>query len=409
MGRFAWKNLLTRPMRTVLALVGLSIPILGVIGLFSLTGGLRSLVGDTLGKIQGVMVMRENVPSPVLSRLPSSVEADLKKIEGIRVVAPEIFDIAPPVEGRNVIGRSMADFVTQSGTKRFQSMIDMPIVQGQDIIAHQDLRSGVYPTALKDKGEGRFLMPSDIDSNRIVISRKIAREYPNADGTPKKPGDRLKIGGEDFEIVGLYETGSMLLDVVIVMDINTARKLLKTPDTQVSSYYVEMDDPILNDRVTEEIERRMPGIDARSMNEFMANFGMLMGQLDLFLLMTVSLALLVGVVGIVNTMLMSTTERFTEFGVLRTNGWSRMNLLTLVTAESAYLGLLAGLIGGVLALLGTSIANQFITGGLTLRVPAWLFALGVGLSVVTGTLGGLYPAWKASRMVPMDAIRLGAH
>jgi putative ABC transport system permease protein len=170
-----------------------------------------------------------------------------------------------------------------------------------------------------------------------------------------------------------------------------------------------MDDPILNDRVTEEIERRMPGIDARSMNEFMANFGMLMGQLDLFLLMTVSLALLVGVVGIVNTMLMSTTERFTEFGVLRTNGWSRMNLLTLVTAESAYLGLLAGLIGGVLALLGTSIANLFITGGLTLRVPAWLFALGVGLSVVTGTLGGLYPAWKASRMVPMDAIRLGAH
>ena len=59
------------------------------------------------------------------------------------------------------------------------------------------------------------------------------------------------------------------------------------------------------------------------MSEFMANFGMLMGQLDKFLLMTVSLALLVGVVGIINTMLMSTTERFAEFGVLRTNGWSQ--------------------------------------------------------------------------------------
>ena len=53
---FAWRNLLTRPLRTALALVGLSVPILGVMGLFSLSGGLRNLIGDTLNKIQGVMV-----------------------------------------------------------------------------------------------------------------------------------------------------------------------------------------------------------------------------------------------------------------------------------------------------------------------------------------------------------------
>ena len=408
MGRFAWRNLLTRPLRTALALIGLSIPILGVIGLFSLTSGLRSLVGNTLEKIQGVMVMRENVPSPVLSRLPASVGDQLRKIKGVRVVAPEVFDIAPPVEGRSVVGKTLSDFATQTGMKRFQSLIDMPIIQGQDIVAHQDLRSGVYPSALKEKGEGRFLTPSDINTNNIVISRKIAKDYRNNDGSQKKPGDTLKIGEELFPVVGIYETGSMLLDVVIVMDINTARKVLKTPVEQVSCFYVEMTDPAINDSVSNEIERTMPGIDARSMGEFMANFGMLMGQLDVFLLMTVSLALLVGVVGIVNTMLMSTTERFTEFGVLRTNGWSRSNVLTLVTAESAYLGLMSGVIGGLMALLGTSIANQFMTGGLTLRVSLPLFGLGVGLSLVTGTLGGLYPAWKASRLVPMDAIRLGS-
>ena len=81
------------------------------------------------------------------------------------------------------------------------------------------------------------------------------------------------------------------------------------------------------------------------MNEAQANFSSLMGQIDTFLLMTVSLALAVGIVGIINTMLMSTTERFVEFGVLRTNGWSQSNILTLVTLESAYLGLLAGLVG----------------------------------------------------------------
>ena len=130
------------------------------------------------------------------------------------------------------------------------------------------------------------------------------------------------------------------------------------------------------------------------MNEAQANFSSLMGQIDTFLLMTVSLALIVGIVGIINTMLMSTTERFIEFGVLRTNGWSQGNILALVTLESAYLGLLAGLVGCVLAWVGTLVANQFISGGMHLGMTPSLLALGIGLSVVMGTLGGLYPAWQ---------------
>jgi putative ABC transport system permease protein len=145
------------------------------------------------------------------------------------------------------------------------------------------------------------------------------------------------------------------------------------------------------------------------MNEFAANFGALMGSVDKFLMMTVSLALVVGVVGIINTMLMSTSERFIEFGVLRTNGWSKGNILALVTLESGYLGLFSGIIGCLLATLVALVANQFTSGGLRLLLPPWLFAVGIALSLVTGTLGGLYPAWRAARLVPMDAIRIGSH
>ena len=206
-------------------------------------------------------------------------------------------------------------------------------------------------------------------------------------------GDSLNIGGKPYKIVGLYETGSMLLDVVVVMDIETARKLLNFPEGMVSSYYVEATDPSLNDQLAQEIGRRLPeDVEARDMNAFLSNFAALMGQVDKFLLMTVSLALLVGVVGIINTMLMSTTERFVEFGVLRTNGWSKGNILTLVTLESAYLGLLSGVVGSLLAVLGLTVANQFLSGGIRLGLPPWLFAMGIGLSVITGTLGGLYPA-----------------
>ena len=59
--------------------------------------------------------------------------------------------------------------------------------------------------------------------------------------------------------------------------------------------------------------------------------------------------------------------------------------------------------------MGTTIANQFISGGVHLGVTPAMLGLGIGLSVVMGTLGGLYPAWRAARLVPMEAIRIGSH
>jgi putative ABC transport system permease protein len=402
MGVFAWRNLMTRPLRTTLALIGLSIPILGVMGLFSLSRGLRNMVGDTLSQVEGLMVLRENAPSPVFSDLKASIGERLRKIKNVRVVAPEVWKVAPNIEGQGMLTGLMRG-------KGAQSIFDQPVIQGQDIDAHQRLKSAVYPRAIKKNGEGRFLTSADKGTNRVVISRKIARDHPNPDGKPRKVGDTIRIADKPFEIVGLYETGSMLLDVVVVMDIGSARKLLGLSDETVSSFYVETDDPAANEQTAAAIETTVAGIDARSMSEFMANFGSLMGQIDKFLMMTVSLALVVGVVGIINTMLMSTTERFIEFGVLRTNGWSQANVLTLVTLESAYLGLLSGVVGCVLAWAGAAVANQFISGGVRLSLPPWLFGLGVALSIVTGTLGGLYPAWRAARLVPMDAIRIGSH
>jgi putative ABC transport system permease protein len=399
MGRFAWRNLRTRPLRTALALIGLSVPILGVLGLFSLSQGLRNMVGDTLSKVEGVMIVRENTPSPALSKLPADLGAKLRNIPGVRVVAPELWEIALNVEGKTLA----SGFIQGKG---MAAAFDQAVIQGEEIEPHLQLKSGVFSRAMK---EGRFLNTGDKGKPNIVISKKIARDHPDKQGQPREVGDTLHIGGKPFHIIGIYETGSMLLDVVIVMDIGTARKLLGTPEEVVSSYYVETRDPNTNEKVAAAIEKAIPNVDARSMNEFAANFGALMGSVDTFLMMTVSLALIVGVVGIVNTMLMSTSERFIEFGVLRTNGWSQGNILALVTLESGYLGLLSGIIGCVLATMVALVANQFITGGMQLLIPPWLFAVGIVLSLVTGTLGGLYPAWRAARLVPMDAIRIGSH
>jgi putative ABC transport system permease protein len=404
MGVFAWRNLLTRPLRTVLALVGLSIPILGVLGLFSLSNGLRDLVGDTLSRIEGLLVLRENAPSPVFSHIPLALVDELRTLPGIRSIAPEVWGLAPTVEGRGML---MNAIISKKGA--YASVFDQPVICGQDIVAHQNLRSAIFPRALKEHGEGRFLTPVDQGKPRVVISKKIAREHRGASSRPKQLGDSIRIGSKSYEIVGIYDTGSMILDVVIVMDIDMAREALNEPKDSVSCIYVEGKDPRKNSELSAAIEKLQSGVDARSMGEAQANFGSLMGQVDSFLLMTVSLALLVGVVGIVNTMLMSTTERFVEFGVLRTNGWSQANILSLVTLESAYLGLLSGLAGCALASSLIMLVNPLLGGGIHLSMTPALFSLGIGLSIVMGTLGGLYPAWRAARLVPMEAIRLGSH
>jgi putative ABC transport system permease protein len=416
MGRFAWQNLLTRPLRTLLALVGLSIPILGILGLHSLSDGLKNLVGDTLSRIQGVIVLREGSPSPVFSDLKASVETQLRALPDVTAVAPEVWKVAPSVNGKSLAGNVFRSAISGLGKKdpgqQMASILDQPVICGQDIAKHVGLKSAIFPRAMLKpaEGGGRFLMPGDEGTNRIVISTKIARD--NSDektGKPLKVGDSLQIGDKPFEIIGIYDTGSMLLDVVIVMDIATARKIGNVSNDTVSSFYVEGRDPANNDKLTQEIEQKIPTTDGRGINEIMNNFGGLMKQLDVFLLATVLLALLVGVVGIVNTMLMSTTERFAEFGVLRTLGWSRGDVLKLVTAESAMLGFLAGLIGFGLALLFAAIANQFIAStGLALSITPVNALKGLALSVLMGTLGGFYPAWQASRMVPMAAIRMGA-
>ena len=240
----------------------------------------------------------------------------------------------------------------------------------------------------------------------MVISTKIARDYPNADGTPKKVGDRLLIGGKPFQIVGLYQTGSLMIDEIIVMEITTARELLGIDRKHVSAFYIEPDPQTDIDALERAITRAVANVQVRSMSQFNVQVGNIMGQLDLFLVLTVGLALLVGGVGIANTMLMSAVERTVEFGVMRANGWTRRNILGLVTAESALLGLLSGLVGTGLAIAAVAALNSIIVRyELRLELTVPLVAASNAVAIAVASLAGLYPAWRASRMTPMDAIR----
>jgi putative ABC transport system permease protein len=191
------------------------------------------------------------------------------------------------------------------------------------------------------------------------------------------------------------------------MDIGMARTFLGLHPDAVSTYAVEPENVAESEAVAERIAKAVPGVRVQPISEFSVTVGSAMGRLDLFLLLAVGLAVLVGGVGIANTMLMSTSERFVEFGVMRTNGWTRRNVLALVTAESTLLGVLSGLLGTGLASAGVLIVNRFLE-GFALDLSPWLAVASVVGAFAIATLSGLYPAWKASRMTPMDAIRHSA-
>src|SRR4051812_15401592 len=95
MWRFAWLNLVTRPTRTGLAVLGLTIPVLAFLGLFSLSRGIRHLMGDTLAGMHNMIVLSENAPAPVFSDLPPGTGEALRKGAGGKVAAAGVWKVAP--------------------------------------------------------------------------------------------------------------------------------------------------------------------------------------------------------------------------------------------------------------------------------------------------------------------------
>src|SRR5947199_9936888 len=96
--KFALRNVMSRPARAALALVGLTVAIMGMIGLFSVAGGLAEMVADTFGRIRGLVAMQPGAPIPLFSRLPAAWGAEIARVPGVRLVAPEIWTRANVID-----------------------------------------------------------------------------------------------------------------------------------------------------------------------------------------------------------------------------------------------------------------------------------------------------------------------
>ena len=241
----------------------------------------------------------------------------------------------------------------------------------------------------------------------VLISTKIARDYPNSDGTPKKVGDTLLIGGKPFQIIGIYETGSFLIDTTIVMEITTARQLLNVDKTYVSVFYVEPE-PLTDlerpERPDHASHRRRAGPEHVAVQP---PGGQHHGQAR-------PVPALDGGSGSAGRRRgyrqHDADERHGAVRRIRRHAGQRLD-----PAEHPGPGDGGKRTAGpafrrgrpaFVAFAGVDDPQLLLTQfELKLELTALLVAASNVTAIVIATLAGLYPAWRASRMTPMDAIR----
>jgi len=249
---------------------------------------------------------------------------------------------------------------------------------------------------------GRFLTKKD--KGNVILGNVLAQNLN------MKVGDSIEITeGKFFKVVGIYdsshvyESGALVLPLLELQDIMDRKGYV----TGISVSFAEKLDEAGLKRMCKEIEAVKPGnLSARPAGDFVKN----MFELRLakgMAWVTSVIALLIGLFGMMNTMVMSVSERTREIGILRAVGWRKWRVVKMILLESVVLsifGAVTGIIGAVvlikiLAQLPT--VNSFVEGTVSpvLMVYGQLLAIGVGL------LGGAIPAMRAARMLPTAALR----
>jgi putative ABC transport system permease protein len=169
--------------------------------------------------------------------------------------------------------------------------------------------------------------------------------------------------------------------------------------------YVELNDPKDAEDVAKKINFKFDEIEAKTGAGFAEDIGGLLSSVDAFFVIISSIALFVGALGIINTMLMSVMERYREFGILRAVGWTRDNLMRLIFYESFFIGIIGSVVGCVLGYSATMAMGAMM--GLKPAATPGLMATAFILGILLSIIGGLYPAYRASRLDPIEAIRYG--
>ncbi|WP_414470146.1 ABC transporter permease [Methanobacterium sp. ACI-7] len=212
-------------------------------------------------------------------------------------------------------------------------------------------------------------------------------------------GSKIKIKNQEFSVTGISKEEQPLY-VYINQDI--AKQLT---DNKVSVIYARVNgDP---KAFSDNMEKQINGISVETKSEKVAKVQEMAGQAMLFIGFIASIALIVGIISVINTMLISVMERTRELGVLKAIGFTNWEIKGSILFESGLLGLLGGIAGVILGIVGIFLATNMLkfTSSISSMMPLWLIGGVIIGATVLSILAGLYPAMCASRLNVVEALR----
>ncbi|HIC90448.1 MAG TPA: ABC transporter permease [Anaerolineae bacterium] len=365
LGGMTWRNLWRRRTRTLLTLGGIGIGVAVLVALGAITEGyvvqLNQVVGS--GGTGDLTIMQNDVPDMSLSTID---ERTGRAIAGM----PQVKNVSGMVIG----------FVS---TPELPLFIVTGLDPNESAIRHYKITEGRL-----------FRRP-----NEIILGRTAA------EALKKRVGETIELYDNRYRIVGIYETGVAWEEGGGVLALREAQRLFNRP-RQVSFYLVDVKEDDQAEAVRQMIMSRFPELRVSLSSEFAQNTEDIKSTLAMIHAIMV-LAFLIGGVVVTNTMVMTVYERTREIGTLRALGWQQQRILGVILREALLLALVSGVVGALMGVGLTELsakipaASAFIQGS----YPPRLFVQALGMAVALGLIGGLYPAWRATRLQPVEALR----
>ena len=404
----SFEGLGERKFRFALNLLGIMIGCAAVTGLISLTQGMNNEITSQMG-ILGTSTITV-IPGARMSRVMDSAQ------EGGMMMGP------PSGGGIGMGTTSELDWRDVDQIKMIHGidLVDPGVSGGQGVYIRKGATFSVSAEGITDTYfeineadeilEGRELTRSD--KAVVIIGYSLA--YPfEGDEQYLEVGDRIKLTSEvnkeektlSLRIVGILEESGGSFgsgDKSFLIPLRTYEQFFETGG-EYTTIQVKVVDPETINQISDEIEETLEDVSVITSEAAMSMVDSIIGTVEAVLGGIAGISLLVAGVGIINTMTVSVMERTREIGTLKAIGARSSDVLFLFLTEAVMTGIAGGTIGAVFGFILSTVVGQYV--GVVAEVSLNLGVITLLFAVVTCVVSGIYPAWRAAQLHPVDALR----
>lgn len=363
------KNLLRRPTRSLLTIAGIAIGIGAVVALASIAWGFQKS-WEQAYSVRGtdLVVTKITSQSPLAASFDGSIKADIVRLPHVDQACGLLSDLVSIEDAPTmlVFGWELDGFLWH----------------------HLSLVAGRWP--------------ANNAENAVVIGSVAAGILNKSVGSP------IHIETGDYTVCGIFESGALVENGAVIMALPQLQSITDNPG-RINFLNVKLSPGTTPEEIEElrrTIKSEFPGFQAFTTGEVARNNSAIQVAKAMSWATSI-IALIVGAVGVMNTVLMSVFERTHEIGILLAIGWKRRRIVRLIIYESMVLSLAGGIVGiglgvGAVKLLQTT---AWMRGRIEGDMSLALFVIAIAIALGLGMLGGLYPAYRGSRLQPNEALR----